>query len=113
MATALTYEGTPLRDVIAQKERDEDDGTAPGKTLVKLYIAGLGAKVNVDVLQRAIEAYGEVTDVNIVYDRVTKRSRGFAFVTVAGRRVADAVISDLNDSSNNLGRRLIVRNALD
>lgn len=78
---------------------------------VKLYVAGLGAKVDSAALRRVMENYGEVREANVVFDRATGRSRGFGFVTVVGRSAASAAIDDLSGSTA-LGRRISVREAI-
>ena len=54
----------------------------------KLFVGGLSWDTRDDGLQRAFEAFGEVTEAKVVLDRDTGRSRGFGFVTF--REAADA-----------------------
>jgi RNA recognition motif. (a.k.a. RRM, RBD, or RNP domain) len=76
---------------------------------VKLYVGGIGPKVTKEALTAAFEEFGEVSDVAIISDRVTGRSRGFAFVTVVNASVAEAAIAELNASSTLGGGRLTVK----
>ena len=54
--------------------------------------------------------HGEVTDVHIVLDQVSRRPRGFAFVTMGSPAEAQAAISEL-DGQNVDGRTLRVNQA--
>ena len=46
----------------------------------KLYVGNLGYNVTVSTLEELFASVGEVTSVNVITDRMTGRSRGFAFV---------------------------------
>jgi RNA recognition motif-containing protein len=54
--------------------------------------------------------HGEVTDVHIVLDQVSRRPRGFAFVTMGSPAEVQAAISQL-DGQNVDGRTLRVNQA--
>jgi len=47
----------------------------------KIFIGGLSQATNQDSLLAAMQVYGEVTEVMVMFDKVTERSRGFGFVT--------------------------------
>ena len=49
----------------------------------KLYVGNLSFNTTENDLQDAFAAHGEVSEVNLMVDRMTGRSRGFAFVTMA------------------------------
>lgn len=55
-------------------------------------------------------SFGPVTDVNLVTDRTSGRSRGFAFVTMATADGAHAAMKDLA-GKNIKGRNLTVNEA--
>lgn len=46
----------------------------------RIYVGNLPYSATEDDLRSAFEAHGQVTDVVVMVDRVTGRSRGFAFV---------------------------------
>ena len=48
---------------------------------MKLFVGNLSFDTTENDLQVLFEEYGTVTEVSLVNDRVTGRSRGFAFVT--------------------------------
>jgi cold-inducible RNA-binding protein len=58
----------------------------------KLFVGNLSFEVTENDLQDLFAAYGPVTDVNLMTDRSSGRSRGFAFVTMATPEGAEAAI---------------------
>ena len=61
----------------------------------KLYVGNLSYDATENDLQDAFAAFGTVTDVNLITDRATGRSRGFAFVTFANPEAAKAALDGL------------------
>lgn len=49
----------------------------------KIYVGNLSYNVNEDELQGLFAQYGEITNVNLIKDRSTGRSKGFGFVEFA------------------------------
>jgi RNA recognition motif-containing protein len=47
-------------------------------------------------LRKEFEAFGKVDSVNIIKDKFTDRSRGFAFVEMAGAEEGKAAVAALN-----------------
>lgn len=74
----------------------------------KLYVGNLSFKTTNDDLRAAVEQYAPCTSVDVVMDRMTGQSRGFAFVEVAEN--AEAVIEALNGAELQ-GRKLVVNEA--
>jgi cold-inducible RNA-binding protein len=62
----------------------------------KLYVGNLGYSVTVSALEELFASVGEVTSVNLITDRMTGRSRGFAFVEMAEVEAAQKAIAELN-----------------
>ena len=62
----------------------------------KLYVGNLGYSVTVSTLEELFASVGEVTSVNVITDRMTGRSRGFAFVEMAEVADAQKAINELN-----------------
>ena len=50
---------------------------------MKLYVGNLAFEATENDLQDLFEQHGKVLDVSLITDRMTGRSRGFAFVTMA------------------------------
>ncbi|HET8938089.1 MAG TPA: RNA-binding protein [Polyangiales bacterium] len=76
----------------------------------RLYVGNLSFQATEDTLREAFASCGEVTDVHIVQDRDTGRSRGFAFVTMSTDAEARAAIEKLDGTSLD-GRALRVNEA--
>ncbi len=63
---------------------------------MKLFVGNLSFQTTEIDLQDAFEKFGTVTDCKIMMDRVTNRSRGFAFVTMGSPDEAQAAMNGLN-----------------
>ncbi|KAH9313249.1 hypothetical protein KI387_028284 [Taxus chinensis] len=76
----------------------------------KLYVGNLPFNVDTQSLGELFEGAGNVLDVNLITDRITGNSRGFAFVTMSNTEEADTGIEKFNQYSYE-GRILTVRKA--
>ncbi len=63
----------------------------------KLYVGNLSWGVNDDSLKAAFSECGEVTSAQVAVDRMTGRSRGFAFVEFANEEDAAKAVEKWND----------------
>ena len=64
---------------------------------MNIYVGNLSWDVTQEDLQEAFQAHGQVASVNIITDKYTGKSRGFAFVEMPNDDEARAAISALND----------------
>ena len=78
----------------------------------KLYVGNLSFSSTEGDIRGAFESYGSVDSVNLITDRETGRSRGFAFVEMEDASAADDAIRAL-DGSDLGGRTLKVNEAHD
>ena len=62
----------------------------------KLYVGNLGYTTTSATLSELFGAIGEVLSVNLITDRMTGRSKGFAFVEMAEHAAALEAIDQLN-----------------
>ena len=62
----------------------------------KLYVGNLSYNVTAGALEELFATVGEVTSASVVTDRMTGRSRGFAFVEMAESAGAQKAIAELN-----------------
>jgi RNA recognition motif-containing protein len=62
----------------------------------KLYIGNLSYRTTEDRLRTLFAEFGEVVSANVVTDRDTGRSKGFAFVEMATDQEAQAAVTGLN-----------------
>ncbi|HEV8246852.1 MAG TPA: RNA-binding protein [Polyangiaceae bacterium] len=76
----------------------------------RLYVGNLSFNADTETVREAFAGVGEVTDVHVVMDRETGRSRGFAFVTMGTQQLAAEAISRLNGTTLD-GRALRVNEA--
>ena len=73
----------------------------------RLYVGNLPFSATDDELKQAFSAHGTVTDVALISDRVTGRSRGFAFVTMSTPEEANAAVAGMH-GKDHAGRSLTV-----
>ena len=62
----------------------------------KLYVGNLSKSTTQAELNALFAQAGQVTTVDVIKDRHTGESRGFAFVTLSGQSEADQAISLFN-----------------
>src|SRR5712675_658028 len=77
---------------------------------MKLYVCNLASESTENDLQDLFEQHGAVSEVHLMMDRMTGKSRGFAFVTMNDGAQANAAMSALNGRELN-GRTLTVNEA--
>ena len=77
---------------------------------MKIYVGNLSWTADENELRDAFAAHGEVTSVQVITDRETGRSRGFAFVEMANDAEAKEAISAV-DNKEIAGREVKVNEA--
>ena len=77
---------------------------------MKLYVGNLSFETTENDLQDLFEQHGKVTDVALINDRATGRSRGFGFVTMNDATEATAAMNAFNGKEIQ-GRTLTVNEA--
>ncbi|KAL6143930.1 PREDICTED: glycine-rich RNA-binding protein 4, mitochondrial [Fragaria vesca subsp. vesca] len=78
----------------------------------KLFVGGLSWSLDEKSLKEAFSSYGEVTEVTIVYDKDSGRSRGFGFVNFSREDDAKSA-KDAMDGKALMGRPLRISFALE
>jgi RNA recognition motif-containing protein len=76
----------------------------------KVYVGSLPFSATEAQLNDMFAKFGKVTSVNIISDKFTNRSRGFAFVEMESEEAAQKAITGLNGTEFE-GRTLIVNPA--
>jgi len=76
----------------------------------KLYVGNLSFNTSTQELEQMFGEVGTVESANIIEDRETGRSRGFAFVEMSSKEEAQNAISTLNGKEID-GRELTVNEA--
>jgi RNA recognition motif-containing protein len=64
--------------------------------VTNIYVGNLSFRATEDEIRSAFSTHGDVTSVNIIMDRETGRSRGFAFVEMPNAEEAKAAIDSIN-----------------
>ena len=65
---------------------------------MNIYVGNLPYSVKSSELREAFEEYGTVTSAEVIFDRRTKRSRGYGFVEMASDQEGRRAIETLNGS---------------
>jgi cold-inducible RNA-binding protein len=60
---------------------------------VKIYVGNLSKSTTPEELNKLFQKAGEVGSVNIITDRTSGESKGFAFVTMSAQSEADKAVS--------------------
>lgn len=77
---------------------------------MNIYVANLSFDLRDGDLKDYFTPYGEVASAKIIMDKITNRSRGFAFVEMPDDNAAQKAITELNGSMVN-GRPITVNEA--
>ena len=76
----------------------------------KIYVGNLSFNATTEDLEKMFGEIGTVESTNIIEDRETGRSRGFAFIEMSSKEEAETAISTLNGKEVD-GRALTVNEA--
>lgn len=77
---------------------------------MRLYVGNLSFNTTENDLQDTFERFGTVTDVKIMMDHSTSRSRGFGFITMSSAAEGNAAVAGLHEQDLD-GRNLTVNEA--
>jgi cold-inducible RNA-binding protein len=77
---------------------------------MKLYVGNLSFETTENDLQDLFEQHGQVSEVSLLMDRMTGKSRGFAFITMNDKAQAESAMAALN-GNDVAGRALTVSEA--
>jgi len=77
---------------------------------MNIYVGNLSYGMSESALRDAFAAFGEVSDVKILMDRETGRSRGFGFVEMPNQEEGETAVSNLNGKDHD-GRALRINEA--
>lgn len=78
----------------------------------KIFVGNIAYMAQTADLQTAFEDFGEITQVKIVTDRTTGKSRGFGFIEFASEDQARQALEKMN-GQDILGRKIRVSEARD
>ncbi|KAJ8557605.1 hypothetical protein K7X08_003230 [Anisodus acutangulus] len=63
----------------------------------KLFVTGLSFYTSEKTLRAAFEGYGELVEVKIIMDKISKRSKGYAFIEYTTVEAANTALKEMND----------------
>lgn len=63
---------------------------------MNIYVSNLGFSIDRDELKKLFSPYGIVASVSVILDKLTNKSRGFAFVHMPNVDQAEKAIRELN-----------------
>jgi len=63
---------------------------------MKLYVGNLDKKTTEPQLRESFEKYGEISSLNIIMDKESGKSKGFAFVEMPSDENAQSAITGMN-----------------
>jgi len=76
----------------------------------KVYVGNLPFSVDDNSLKELFASYGEVSEAVVIKDRISRRSKGFGFVTFADEASAQKAIQEMNGKEVD-GREIKVNEA--
>ncbi|KAL8218326.1 hypothetical protein R6Q57_021699 [Mikania cordata] len=62
----------------------------------KLFVTGLSFYTSEKTLRAAFEGFGELVEVKIIMDKISKRSKGYAFIEYTTEEAASAALREMN-----------------
>jgi RNA-binding protein Musashi len=71
----------------------QGDSTESSHDSCKLFIGGLSGKTTTDMLRQYFSKFGTVSECTVMKDPVTRRSRGFGFVTFSSSASVENVLA--------------------
>ena len=101
------------RDEPRDEPRSRDEASAPPPTEVetpRLYVGNLSYDATEQDLEELFKGFGSVREIEIVYNRRTHRSKGYAFLVMHHLDDAKRAVEVLHDQPF-MGRKMIVNGA--
>ncbi len=81
-----------------------------GINSMNIYVGTLLFDVTEDELREAFKAFGEVTEVRLIMDKFSGKSKGFGFIEMPSKEEAEKAIEELNNKDMK-GRAMTVNEA--
>lgn len=78
-----------MTDVEVKAENGGGDANLEPENLRKIFVGGLTSNTTDEMMREFYAQYGEITDIIVMRDPTTKRSRGFGFVTFTQKTEVD------------------------
>ncbi|EFO90359.1 CRE-HRP-1 protein [Caenorhabditis remanei] len=81
-----------MTDVEVKTENGGGDANLEPENLRKIFVGGLTSNTTDELMREFYSQFGEITDIIVMRDPTTKRSRGFGFVTFTAKTEVDAAM---------------------
>ncbi|KAF7820367.1 organelle RRM domain-containing protein 1, chloroplastic [Senna tora] len=89
------YGGSNLENSMNVLNSSGASQATPVKTK-KLFVTGLSFYTSEKTLRAAFEGFGELVEVKVIMDKISKRSKGYAFVEYTTEEAAAAALKEMN-----------------
>lgn len=89
------YAGNDIQNSKDLSVSAEASQTTPTKTK-KLFVTGLSFYTSEKTLREAFEGFGQLVEVKIIMDKISKRSKGYAFIEYTTEEAAAAALKEMN-----------------
>nr|POF18430.1 multiple organellar rna editing factor 5, mitochondrial [Quercus suber] len=89
------FSGNNLQSSTDLPDPSEASQTTPMKTK-KLFVTWLSFYTSEKTLRAAFEGFGELVEVKIIMDTISKRSKGYAFIEYTTEEAASAALKEMN-----------------
>ncbi|KAK1277484.1 hypothetical protein QJS04_geneDACA019676 [Acorus gramineus] len=73
-----------------------DSNQPPNIKTKRLFVTGLSFYTSEKTLRAAFEGFGELVEVKIIMDKISKRSKGYAFLEYTTEEAAGAALKEMN-----------------
>ncbi|XP_077236124.1 RNA-binding (RRM/RBD/RNP motifs) family protein [Tasmannia lanceolata] len=73
-----------------------DTNETPMIKTKRLFVTGLSFYTSEKTLRAAFEGFGELVDVKIIMDKISKRSKGYAFIEYTTEEAASVALKEMN-----------------
>ncbi|KAJ6839611.1 polyadenylate-binding protein, cytoplasmic and nuclear [Iris pallida] len=82
--------------LLKTRELDESSERAPNVKTKRLFVTGLSFYTSEKTLRAAFEPFGELVEVKIIMDKISKRSKGYAFIEYKTEEAGGAALKEMN-----------------
>ncbi|CAJ2629479.1 organelle RRM domain-containing protein 1, chloroplastic [Trifolium pratense] len=89
------YEGRNLENSLNKTKSSEASKEVSVETK-KLFVTGLSFYTSEKTLRAAFEGFGELVEVKVIIDKISKRSKGYAFIEYTTEEAASAALKEMN-----------------
>ncbi|XP_050209039.1 organelle RRM domain-containing protein 1, chloroplastic [Mercurialis annua] len=89
------YGGINVENLVDVKDSSEASQINPVRTK-KLFVTGLSFYTSEKTLRAAFEGFGELVEVKIIIDKISKRSKGYAFLEYTTEEAAHTALKEMN-----------------